>query len=64
VLTHLIPPPATPEDEAAFADDLRAGGYTGRVTVGADLFSAEVESVRRDRAGHARRRSIGGWVPG
>lgn len=37
VLTHLIPQPATPEQEAAFEDDLRAGGYEGRVTVGRDL---------------------------
>jgi ribonuclease Z len=37
VLTHLIPPPAEPDDAAAFAQDLRAGGYEGRVTVGEDL---------------------------
>ena len=37
VLTHLIPAPDTPEDEAAFEADVRAGGYTGRVTVGRDL---------------------------
>ena len=37
VLTHLIPPPDTPEDTVAFADDLRAGGYTGIITVGEDL---------------------------
>jgi ribonuclease Z len=37
VLTHLIPPPAKPEDREAFARDLRDGGYTGRITVGADL---------------------------
>lgn len=37
VLTHLIPPPDTPEDAARFADDLRAGGYTGEITVGEDL---------------------------
>jgi ribonuclease Z len=37
VLTHLIPPPDSPEDAAAFAEDLRAGGYTGTITVGEDL---------------------------
>ena len=58
VLTHLIPPPATPEDEAAFADDLRAGGYTGRVTVGADLCSAERRG-RQGRSGSSR--SAASW---
>ncbi len=37
VLTHLIPPPASSDDERAFADDVRAGGYTGAIAVGADL---------------------------
>jgi ribonuclease Z len=37
VLTHLIPAPVTPEQEQAFAPDLRDGGYTGLVTVGRDL---------------------------
>ncbi|HSM67593.1 MAG TPA: MBL fold metallo-hydrolase [Ilumatobacteraceae bacterium] len=37
VLTHLIPPPETAEDRAAFEQDLRDGGYEGRVTVGEDL---------------------------
>lgn len=37
VLTHLIPGPNTPEEEEAFATDVRSGGYTGRVTVGRDL---------------------------
>lgn len=37
VLTHLIPQPKTDKQIAAFADDLRRGGYTGKVTVGADL---------------------------
>jgi ribonuclease Z len=42
VLTHLIPPPATPDDEAAFAADVRSGGYLGPLTVGHDLFTVEV----------------------
>jgi ribonuclease Z len=37
LLTHLIPPPRSEEDEAAFVADVRSGGYTGRVTVGRDL---------------------------
>jgi ribonuclease Z len=37
VLTHLIPPPDAPDDAARFAEDLRAGGYDGDITVGEDL---------------------------
>ena len=37
VLTHLIPPPDQPGDREAFAQDLRDGGYEGRITVGEDL---------------------------
>lgn len=37
VLTHLIPQPTTPEQEAGFEDDVRAGGYRGPVTVARDL---------------------------
>lgn len=37
VLTHLIPPPDAPGDAEAFAEDLRDGGYQGRITVGEDL---------------------------
>jgi ribonuclease Z len=37
VLTHLIPPPDGPGDAEAFAQDLREGGYQGRITVGEDL---------------------------
>jgi ribonuclease Z len=37
VLTHLIPPPDTREDAEQFAQDLRGGGYAGRITVGDDL---------------------------
>lgn len=40
VLTHLIPPPDSPAEVEAFAEDLRAGGYRGRVTVGEDLTRA------------------------
>lgn len=37
VLTHLIPPPDAPDQADAFAQDLRDGGYGGRITVGEDL---------------------------
>ena len=39
VLTHLIPPIDKPGDADAFAEDLRAGGYEGTITVGTDLTS-------------------------
>jgi ribonuclease Z len=39
VLTHLIPAPRDPSEAAGFEEDVRAGGYTGRVTVGEDLAS-------------------------
>jgi ribonuclease Z len=42
VLTHLIPVPASAEDEAGFADDIRAGGYDGPLTVGHDLWTVEL----------------------
>lgn len=43
VLTHLIPQPSTPEDEAKFERDVRDGGYTGRVSVGRDLMTFTLE---------------------
>jgi len=42
VLTHLMPAPRGPEDVAALAADVRAGGYAGRVTVASDLHTARV----------------------
>lgn len=39
LLTHLIPQPKTDKQIASFESDLRRGGYTGTVTVGADLTS-------------------------
>lgn len=46
VLTHLIPPPDTPADAAAFAQDLRDGGYRGEITVGEDLTSVTLGAPR------------------
>ncbi len=37
LLTHLIPPPTDERASAAFAHDVRSGGYSGGVTVGEDL---------------------------
>jgi ribonuclease Z len=42
VLTHLIPPPEAAADGEAFAQDLRDGGYQGRITVGEDLTSVRL----------------------
>jgi ribonuclease Z len=42
VLTHLIPPPDAQGDTAKFADDLRTGGYGGRITVGEDLTTIRI----------------------
>ncbi len=44
VLTHLIPPPRTPADAAGFANDVRRGGYGGRVVVAADLDTVTFEA--------------------
>lgn len=42
VLTHLIPQPVTDREERGFENDVRNGGYTGRVTVGRDLMTFEI----------------------
>jgi ribonuclease Z len=42
VLTHLIPGPRTVDEERAFADDVRSGGFEGPLTVGQDLFTIEL----------------------
>ena len=42
VLTHLIPPPESSDDADVFVQDLRAGGYEGRITVGEDLTTVVV----------------------
>ncbi len=39
ILTHLIPGPKSPEDKQLFADEVRAGGYTGELVVADDLDS-------------------------
>jgi ribonuclease Z len=42
VLTHLIPQPRSDEEAQKFAADARAGGYTGRITVGSDLLKVTI----------------------
>jgi ribonuclease Z len=37
VLTHLIPPPGGPDEAAAFAADVRSGGFMGELIVADDL---------------------------
>ncbi len=37
MLTHLIPAPDTPEEEQRYVDEIRAGGYRGKIIVGRDL---------------------------
>ena len=39
VLTHLIPPPASDDDRAAFEADIRSGGFDGTLIVADDLDS-------------------------
>jgi ribonuclease Z len=41
VLNHLIPPPGTEQAEE-FEQDLRSGGYTGRIAVGRDLLDFRI----------------------
>lgn len=42
LLTHLIPPVDSPADAAAFEQDVREGGYSGRLTVGEDLVTVSL----------------------
>ena len=44
VLTHLIPAPSNSKEEQAFEDDVRQGGFKGKVTVGADLMTIPVSA--------------------
>lgn len=45
VLTHLIPQPTTPEQEAGFEADVRDGGFTRTVTVARDLTTVDLPAV-------------------
>lgn len=46
VLTHLIPAPESSDDERAFVDEIRRGGYEGQVIVGRDLTRIELPLAR------------------
>lgn len=43
VLTHFLPPPTTERHLAGFVKDVREGGYTGEIVVGADLLRRTIE---------------------
>ena len=45
MLTHLIPPLFSRQAKQGFADDVRAGGYTGKVIVCDDLDSVVLDSA-------------------
>jgi ribonuclease Z len=49
VLTHLLPVPETEADACAFAEDVRAGGYEGRLIVAGDLDSVSIDATRHRR---------------
>lgn len=49
VLTHLIPPPNTPAEEAGFVEDVRSGGYEGPLVVGRDLVRVVLRAGRAPR---------------
>ncbi len=46
-LTHLIPPPTSPEDKVGFVNDIRRAGYHGPVVVADDLDSIGISPHER-----------------
>ena len=42
ILTHMVPPPQTENERRAYEQEVRDGGYTGRLTVAEDLFSVKL----------------------
>ena len=44
VLTHLIPAPRSPDDEHAYIEEVRTGGFEGRVLVARDLLHVDTET--------------------
>ncbi len=46
VLTHLLPVPETDADKEAFVEDVRAGGFAGRLVVADDLDSLTIDGSR------------------
>jgi ribonuclease Z len=47
VLTHLLPVPETAADKEAFAEDVRSGGFTGRLVVADDLDVIAIDAAHR-----------------
>jgi ribonuclease Z len=47
VLTHLIPAPASNDDEQAFLDEVREGGFTGTTLIARDLLRLEAKKGSR-----------------
>jgi ribonuclease Z len=45
VLTHLIPAPATADDEQAYVDDARTGGFDGSIVVARDLLRLDIDHL-------------------
>lgn len=45
VLTHLIPAPHTAEDQQAFLDEVRSGGYEGELIVADDMYTTAIGSA-------------------
>ncbi len=48
MLTHIIPAPGSTADEQMLVDEIREGGYRGRVIVGKDLACYRIGSARPD----------------
>jgi ribonuclease BN (tRNA processing enzyme) len=44
ILSHLIPPSTTADDEDAFLDEVRSGGYLGPIDVARDLLRVGASS--------------------
>ena len=49
LLTHLIPQPVNEVEELAFENDLRLGGYSGKVTVGRDLLTLTIGDLEVEK---------------
>lgn len=47
ILTHLLPAPETDADAEAFAEDVRAGGFAGRLIIAEDLDAITIDPKRR-----------------
>lgn len=50
ILTHLIPPPMSRESEDVFEQDVRSGGFQGRVVVGSDLCRFRLAEASKGRS--------------